>query len=212
MTTPAGPGAFLPAGRADRWVYGRRGAERARPPIAPSGARRAVRLGAGIPDLEPRIESVGHVHVLRPARRALPRGQAFLVGDAAHRVTPRGGTGMNTAIRDGHDLGWKLAWVLQGWAGAELLDTYEAERRPVAEHNVARSIDPDPAGPCRVDELAVDLGGRLRHQWLRSAPGVSTLDLVGPGLTVLAGPEGAAWHAAARARGAPPVAFHALDG
>jgi len=57
------------------------------------------------------------------------RGNVFIVGDAAHRVTPRGGTGMNTAIHDGYDLGWKLAWVLTGWAEPSLLDSYESERR-----------------------------------------------------------------------------------
>ena len=50
---------------------------------------------------------------------------------------------MNTAIHDGFDLGWKLAWVLRGWTGDGLLDSYEPERRPVAEHNVARSADPE---------------------------------------------------------------------
>ena len=50
---------------------------------------------------------------------------------------------MNTALRGGHDLGWKLGWVLRGWAGPKLLDSYEAERRPVAAHNVARSADPE---------------------------------------------------------------------
>ena len=49
---------------------------------------------------------------------------------------------MNTAIHDGYDLGWKLGWVLRGWAQPALLDSYELERRPVAEHNMARSADP----------------------------------------------------------------------
>ena len=58
-------------------------------------------------------------------------GRGFLVGDAAHRTTPVGTLGMNTAIQGAHNLGWKLAWVLRGWAGEALLDSYEAERRPI---------------------------------------------------------------------------------
>ena len=78
---------------------------------------------------------------------AIPGGDVFLVGDAAHRVTPRGGTGLNTAIRDGFDIGWKLAWVLRGWADERLLESYERERRPVAEFNTRtllprRRLDP----------------------------------------------------------------------
>ena len=88
------------------------------------------------------------------------------MGDAAHRVTPRGGTGMNTSIRDGYDLGWKLAWVLRGWAGPELLHSYELERRPVAEHNVLRSAQPDGSVRDAADELHVDLGPRIPHVWI----------------------------------------------
>lgn len=58
-------------------------------------------------------------------------GRAFLIGDACHLHPPFGGYGMNMGIADGVDLGWKLAAVLRGWGGAELLSTYEAERRPV---------------------------------------------------------------------------------
>ncbi|WP_432840915.1 FAD-dependent oxidoreductase [Dactylosporangium sp. CA-092794] len=58
-------------------------------------------------------------------------GRVFLAGDAAHIHSPAGGQGMNTGIQDAHNLGWKLAAVARGAAPA-LLDTYEAERRPVA--------------------------------------------------------------------------------
>ena len=78
---------------------------------------------------------------------------------------------MNTAIRDAHDLGWKLSWVLRGWAGDALLDTYEAERRPVAEHNAARSADPNGSIRGTADELRADLGGRIPHTWLPGESG-----------------------------------------
>ncbi len=126
-------------------------------------------------------------------------------------MTPRGGTGMNTAIASGHDLGWKLGWVLRGWAGPELLDTYEAERRPVAAHNVARSADPDGSTREAADELHVDLGGRIAHVWVRTDAGrVSTLDLLDRGLTLFTGPDHAECEAA-RPAGGPPVTVRRLD-
>lgn len=62
-------------------------------------------------------------------------GRAFLAGDAAHQFYPTGGHGANTGIGDAVDLGWKLAACLQGWGADALLDTYQAERRPVAQFN-----------------------------------------------------------------------------
>ena len=64
-------------------------------------------------------------------------GRVLLAGDAAHACTPAEGHGMNTGLQDAFNLGWKLALVCRGEAGAGLLDTYEAERRPVAELVVA---------------------------------------------------------------------------
>jgi 2-polyprenyl-6-methoxyphenol hydroxylase-like FAD-dependent oxidoreductase len=69
--------------------------------------------------------------------RMVPRyrqGHAFVAGDAAHIHSPAGGQGMNTGIQDAYNLGWKLALVVQGVAPDALLDTYEAERLPVARH------------------------------------------------------------------------------
>ncbi len=59
------------------------------------------------------------------------RGRVFIAGDAAHAMPPNGGFGGNTGIQDAHNLAWKLAMVIRGDAGPELLDTYDAERRPV---------------------------------------------------------------------------------
>ncbi|WP_112275402.1 rifampin monooxygenase [Lentzea terrae] len=60
-------------------------------------------------------------------------GRVFLAGDAAHIHPPTGGQGLNLGLQDAFNLGWKLAAAVHGWAPADLLDTYEAERHPVAE-------------------------------------------------------------------------------
>lgn len=62
-------------------------------------------------------------------------GRTFLAGDAAHLFTPTGGQGYNTSVDDAANLGWKLAAVCQGWGGENLLGTYEAERKPIAQRN-----------------------------------------------------------------------------
>lgn len=64
------------------------------------------------------------------------RGRVWLAGDAVHQLSPTGGMGMNTGIADAVDIGWKLAAVLDGWGGAKLLDSYDAERRPVGARAV----------------------------------------------------------------------------
>ena len=129
-------------------------------------------------------------------------------------MTPRTGMGMNTAIAEAHDLGWKLAWVLRGWAGPALLDTYEAEWRPVAARRVARSAQ-EGSEPDGAQALAEDLNHRLPHAWLPTGNGHprSTLDLLGPGLTLLTGPDAHAWTAAAATLDPPfPLDVQTLDG
>ncbi len=66
-------------------------------------------------------------------------GRVFIAGDAAHVASPTGGLGANNGMADGVDLGWKLAAVLGGWGGPTLLDSYEIERRPVAQAGVRYS-------------------------------------------------------------------------
>ena len=61
----------------------------------------------------------------------------YLVGDAVHQLSPTGAMGMNTGLGDAVDLSWKLAATLQGWGGPGLLASYDAERRPVGQRNVA---------------------------------------------------------------------------
>jgi 2-polyprenyl-6-methoxyphenol hydroxylase-like FAD-dependent oxidoreductase len=61
--------------------------------------------------------------------------RVFIAGDAAHLFTPTGGQGYNTSVDDVSNLGWKLAAVCQGWGGPNLLGSYEAERKPIAQRN-----------------------------------------------------------------------------
>ncbi|WP_197651788.1 FAD-dependent monooxygenase [Carbonactinospora thermoautotrophica] len=82
-------------------------------------------------------EWIGRMAVAESYRR----GSVFLAGDAAHQFFPTGGHGANTGLGDAVDLGWKLAAVINGWGGPRLLDSYEAERRPVALFNREMSLN-----------------------------------------------------------------------
>ncbi|MEU8317759.1 FAD-dependent monooxygenase [Nonomuraea sp. NPDC048881] len=95
-------------------------------------------------------------------------GRVFLVGDAAHVWPPAGGLGANSAVQDTHNLAWKLAAVLAGRASDALLDTYEAERRPVAleladltVRSQAARFGPNPEDD-PLDHVAAILGQRYR--------------------------------------------------
>ena len=72
---------------------------------------------------------------------AFSAGRVFLLGDAAHRHPPTGGLGLTSAIHDAQNLCWKLAAVLAGHASPALLDTNDAERRPVDQRNCQRSLE-----------------------------------------------------------------------
>src|SRR5262249_4340722 len=90
----------------------------------------------------------------------------FLAGDAAHLTTPMGGRGMNWGIADGQNLVWKLAAALGGWGGPRLLDSYEAERGPVARWTVDTSValQDEPEGPRRRLLDGIVLGYRYESE------------------------------------------------
>ena len=110
-----------------------------------------------------------------------PRGPLFLAGDAAHAMSPTGGFGMNTGVGDAVDLAWKLDAVLDGWAGPDLLASYTAERRPVAERNVREAsgnlgrmlspgprpglLEPGPDGAALRARVGRDLATAMLREW-----------------------------------------------
>ncbi len=95
-----------------------------------------IRIGTGLPDLAIEVIS-GDPWVARSLiADRYRRGRAVLAGDACHLHPPFGGFGMNMGIGDAVDLGWKLAAMLQGWGGKDLLDSYERERRPVHQRTM----------------------------------------------------------------------------
>jgi 2-polyprenyl-6-methoxyphenol hydroxylase-like FAD-dependent oxidoreductase len=110
--------------------------------------------------------------------------RVFIAGDAAHLMSPTGALGMNSGIQDAVDLGWKLEAVVGGWGGAELLQSYQIERRPVALRNVAAStanlarmlatrtrrpppemFEPGPAGDAARKEYGAWYTDEMRHEW-----------------------------------------------
>ncbi|MEU6121126.1 FAD-dependent monooxygenase [Streptomyces sp. NPDC047123] len=95
-----------------------------------------VRELLGLPDLELTLHHVTNWTVQALVAERYRKGRVLLAGDSAHRQPPTVGLGLNSGIQDAHNLAWKLAAVLGGLADDGLLDTYEAERRPVCQLNV----------------------------------------------------------------------------
>ncbi len=214
---PEAGGVYLPTDNRDRWVFAQPYDPNVTDPQAIPYERliELIRMGSGVPGLPVHIDRVGAFTFAAQVATTYRAGSAFLAGDAAHRTTPRGATGMNTAIQDGVALGWRLGWVLRGWADTRLLDSYESTRRPVGLRNTARSAIVEPRDNSR--DYVDDLAGRVAHAWVsRDGSVVSTLDLVGPGLTLITGPAGRPWsQAVADLAGtshvALPVAVHGVD-
>jgi 2,4-dichlorophenol 6-monooxygenase len=98
-----------------------------------------VRDLVGVADLDVTIKSVSTWTVNNMYATTLSNGRVFCMGDAIHRHPPSNGLGSNTSIQDAFNLAWKLAHVLKGQAGAKLLDSYQAERAPVAKQIVTRA-------------------------------------------------------------------------
>ncbi len=109
------------------------------PEVDEAAATQIVRSLVGVPDLEVEITGASLWGNNEMYATELQSGRVFCVGDAVHRHPPSNGLGSNTSIQDSYNLAWKLAAVLQGHADATLLDTFSAERAPVAKQIVTRA-------------------------------------------------------------------------
>jgi 2,4-dichlorophenol 6-monooxygenase len=109
------------------------------PEVTEDDALQIVRNLVGDPGLDAEITGISLWGNNEQYATRLQRGRVFCAGDAVHKHPPSNGLGSNTSIQDSYNLAWKLALVLNGQAGAELLDTYTAERAPVARQIVLRA-------------------------------------------------------------------------
>ncbi|HEY8359201.1 MAG TPA: FAD-dependent monooxygenase, partial [Ramlibacter sp.] len=105
-----------------------------------------VQQAVGAP-FEVEFEHIGFWDLRFALADSYRNGRIFVAGDAAHSHPPYGGYGVNSGLEDARNLGWKLAATLQGWGGERLLDSYDAERRPVFQSTIrdfiAKSIEED---------------------------------------------------------------------
>lgn len=112
-------------------------------------------------------------------------GRIFLAGDAGHVHPPAGGFGANTGIHDAHNLAWKMAAVLKGWAGEALLDSYDAERRRVGDamaeqamvrNRIRHGYADEETIKSMVDDIIITLGYRYKSDVLTGVdPNAPTL-------------------------------------
>ena len=129
-------GTFLTINGTDRWGflvtslshYGFTPAQ-----FTPEFCTGIIRRAVGSADLAVEVLGVSAWNASALVAERFRAGPVFLAGDAAHEMPPTGGLGLNTGVQDSQNLAWKLAAVLRGDAGDALLDTYDAERRPVGE-------------------------------------------------------------------------------
>ncbi|WP_030190102.1 FAD-dependent oxidoreductase [Streptomyces violaceorubidus] len=142
LTDENADGALLPVDNRENWVFHAPWHPEQGETVEDFTEERCaahIRRAIGDPDLDVEITGKAPWHAAQRVARSYRSGRVLLAGDSAHEMSPTGAFGSNTGIQDAHNLAWKLAAVLEGWAGEGLLDTYDTERRPVAEATSARA-------------------------------------------------------------------------
>ncbi|MGW1728384.1 FAD-dependent oxidoreductase [Streptomyces sp. NPDC002306] len=142
LTDPEADGALLPVDNVEKWVFHAPWHPERGETLEDFTEERCVahiRRAVGVPDLDVKITGKAPWHAAQRVAERYAQGRIFLAGDSAHEMSPTGAFGSNTGIQDAHNLAWKLAAVLNGWAGPGLLESYESERQPVAQATSARA-------------------------------------------------------------------------
>ncbi|GFH38224.1 FAD-dependent oxidoreductase [Streptomyces pacificus] len=186
-----------------------------------------VRAALGTGGIPVELTATFHWQARHRVAERYREGPVFLVGDAAHLHPPAGGYGSNAGIQDAHNLAWKLAAVLHGWAGPALLDSYDAERRPIgiATAEQALLLDGIPAerlGAEVSDPRTIAMGYRYRSAAViggpagPGAPFPDTFELSGapgtrlPHIPLPPGPDGRSGQGSTLDLCAPGAAGHRL--
>ncbi|MEV7545946.1 FAD-dependent monooxygenase [Streptomyces sp. NPDC089915] len=148
LMRPGADGALLPVDNETQWVFHAPWHPETGETLEDFTEERCIaqiRGAIGVPDLDVEIGGKAPWHAAERVAQQYSVGRVFVVGDAAHEMSPTGAFGSNTGIQDAHNLAWKIAAVLNGSAAPALLHTYEDERRPVAlatsERASARSAE-----------------------------------------------------------------------
>ena len=140
-----------------------------------------LRAAIGVPDIPVTVENVATWRAVADSAERYQDRRVFLAGDAAHTMPPNGGFGGNTGVQDAHNLAWKLALVLRGAAGPELIDTYDTERRAIGAlmveqaysryvTRVAPYLGTDGMQPI-VDDFSLEIGARCNSPAVVLEPG-----------------------------------------
>ncbi len=140
-----------------------------------------LRAAIGVPDIPVVVEDIATWRAVADSAERYQDGRVFLAGDAAHTMPPNGGFGGNTGVQDAWNLAWKLALVLPGVAGPELLDTYDAERGEIGAlmveqaysryvTRVAPYLGTEGMQPM-VDDFSLEIGCRCNSTAVMLGPG-----------------------------------------
>jgi hypothetical protein len=148
--------------------------------ITTERAEELLRASIGVPDIPVEVLDIAPWQAIADNAQAFQAGRVLIAGDAAHTMPPNGGFGGNTGVQDAFNLAWKIAHVLHGQAGPELVETYDAERQPTGRLTIEQAytryvlrtapyLGTDQIQPI-ADDLSLEIGHRYRSAAVMQDP------------------------------------------